>query len=72
MQMFFIKLQGYDAYGYNGSLDYDPHSGDLHAESDYERQSYNIPEMVKKFLTYFRNCISEGLIFEIQNLYETS
>ncbi|GFG36307.1 hypothetical protein Cfor_00835 [Coptotermes formosanus] len=70
--MFFLELQGYDAYGYNGSLDYDPHSGDPHTDSDYERQSYNIPEMVKKFLTYFRNCISEGLIFEIQNLYETS
>lgn len=31
-----------------------------------------MPEMVKKFLTYFRNVISEGLIFEIQNLYENS
>jgi len=64
--------EGYDQYVYNGALDYDTHSGDPHADSDYERQSYNIPEMVKKFLTYFRNCISEGLIFEIQNLYETS
>lgn len=31
-----------------------------------------MPEMVKKFLTYFRNVISEGLIFEIQNLYENT
>lgn len=31
-----------------------------------------MPEMVKKFLTYFRNVISEGLIFEIQNLYEST
>jgi len=64
--------EGYDPYVYNGALEYDSHPGDPHADSDYERQSYNIPEMVKKFLTYFRNCISEGLIFEIQNLYETS
>lgn len=65
-------LQNYDTYAYNGSLEYDPHSGEPHTETDYDRQSYNIPDMVKKFLTYFRNCISEGLLFEIQNLYESS
>jgi translation initiation factor 3 subunit L len=72
LQMFFLHLQSYDTYGYNGVVDYDTHPGDPHTDSDYDRQSYNIPEMVKKFLTYFRNCINEGLIFEIQNLYESS
>ncbi|KDR15818.1 eukaryotic translation initiation factor 3 subunit L [Zootermopsis nevadensis] len=65
-------VENYDTYAYNGSLEYDPHSGEPHTETDYDRQSYNIPDMVKKFLTYFRNCISEGLLFEIQNLYESS
>jgi translation initiation factor 3 subunit L len=64
--------EGYEPYGNNGAIEYDPHSGDPHTVTDYERQSYNIPDVVKKFLTYFRNCIIEGLIFEIQNLYESS
>lgn len=65
--------QTYDGYGYSGSAEYDQHAADPHAESEYDRQGYNnIPDMVKRFLVYFRNCISEGLIFEIQNLYESS
>lgn len=31
-----------------------------------------VPEVVKKFLVYLRNCINEGMIFEIQNLYENT
>lgn len=31
-----------------------------------------MPETVRKFLIYFRNCINEGLIFDIQNLYENT
>lgn len=42
---------------------------------EYDRNYYGnskMPEVVKKFLTYFRNVINEGVIFEIQNLYENS
>lgn len=31
-----------------------------------------MPELVQKFLQYFRNAVSEGSIFELQNLYEAS
>lgn len=33
---------------------------------------YRVPDVVKKFLVYFRNVINEGLVFEIQNLYENT
>lgn len=33
---------------------------------------YRMPELVEKFLIYFRNCVNEGLVFELQNLYETT
>lgn len=57
-------------YGHVG-YDYEPHSGDPAADLDYEnRQYYKIPESVKNFLVYFNNVIREGLVFEIQNLYE--
>lgn len=31
-----------------------------------------MPETVKSFLVYFRNNVSEGLVFELQSLYELS
>lgn len=31
-----------------------------------------MPENVKKFLLYFRNAINEGVIFDIQNMYENT
>lgn len=62
----------FQAYEYSYGGDYEPHTGDPHLDIEYDRQYYKMPEMVKKFLTYFRNVISEGLIFEIQNLYENS
>lgn len=33
---------------------------------------YRMPELVEKFLTYFRNCVNEGLVFDLQNLYENT
>ncbi|XP_015590764.1 eukaryotic translation initiation factor 3 subunit L [Cephus cinctus] len=62
----------YDDYNdqYDTYDDYGP--SDLHA-SQYDRSSYReVPDVVRKFLIYFRNCINEGMIFEIQNLYENS
>lgn len=31
-----------------------------------------MPELVKKFLVYFRNAVTERNIFELQSLYEVS
>lgn len=39
---------------------------------EYERSYTKMPDMVKKFLPYFRHVINEGNIFEIQNIYENS
>jgi translation initiation factor 3 subunit L len=44
---------------------------DDHVES-YNRNYRQVPENVKKFLVYLHNCINEGMIFEIQNLYENT
>ncbi|KAJ1529532.1 hypothetical protein ONE63_006305 [Megalurothrips usitatus] len=61
----------YDEYGRYGGQHYEPHTGDPNADLKYE-QMYRVPDVVKKFLVYFRNVINEGLVFEIQNLYENT
>lgn len=33
---------------------------------------YRMPEVVENFLLYFRNAVNEGLVFELQSLYEVS
>ncbi|XP_045451033.1 eukaryotic translation initiation factor 3 subunit L-like [Melitaea cinxia] len=58
---------GYESYG-----DYEPHTGDPQYDLEYDRSYYQMPEMVKKFLVYFRNMITEGMTFEILNLYENT
>ncbi|KAG5870721.1 hypothetical protein JTB14_017054 [Gonioctena quinquepunctata] len=49
----------------------DEHTGDPSLD-EYNRQHFNIPEGVKNFLVYFRNNVNEGLVFELQALYEHS
>ncbi|OWR42291.1 eukaryotic translation initiation factor 3 subunit L [Danaus plexippus plexippus] len=58
---------GYESYG-----DYEPHTGDPQYDLEYDRSYYQMPDMVKKFLVYFRNMITEGVTFEILNLYENT
>ncbi|XP_013190677.1 eukaryotic translation initiation factor 3 subunit L [Amyelois transitella] len=58
---------GYESYG-----DYEPHTGDPQYDLDYDRSYYKMPDMVKKFLVYFRNMITEGVTYEILNLYENT
>ncbi|XP_018375639.1 PREDICTED: eukaryotic translation initiation factor 3 subunit L [Trachymyrmex cornetzi] len=60
----------YDDYNeYDAYDDYGP--PDVHDQ--YDRPSYRqVPEVVRNFLVFLRNCINEGMIFEIQNLYENS
>lgn len=57
---------------YEYDTDYGAHTGDPNMDSEYNRQYYKMPELVKKFLIYFRNAVNEGLVFELQNLYEQS
>ncbi|KAJ8716240.1 hypothetical protein PYW08_013525 [Mythimna loreyi] len=60
---------GYESYG----GDYEPHTGDPQYDLEYDRSSfYKMPDMVKKFLVYFRNMINEGVSYEILNLYENT
>ncbi|VVC96168.1 eukaryotic translation initiation factor 3 subunit L [Leptidea sinapis] len=59
---------GYESYG-----DYEPHTGDPQYDLEFDRSSYyQMPELVKKFLVYFRNMINEGVTYEILNLYENT
>ncbi|KAJ0178406.1 hypothetical protein K1T71_006229 [Dendrolimus kikuchii] len=60
-------MGGYESYG-----DYEPHTGDPQYDLEYDRSYYKIPDMVKKFLVYFRNMITEGVTYEILNLYENT
>ncbi|XP_061715338.1 eukaryotic translation initiation factor 3 subunit L [Cydia fagiglandana] len=60
---------GYESYGEHG---YEPHTGDPQYDLEYDRSYYKMPDMVKKFLVYFRNMINEGVTYEILNLYETT
>lgn len=64
----FVLLQDY-------IYDYDGHTGDPNLDLQYERNSFyvaKIPDVVKKFIPYFRSVINQGVIFEIQNLYENT
>lgn len=31
-----------------------------------------MPEYVSNFLGYFKNCVKEGMVFELQTLYEST
>ncbi|KAK9880836.1 hypothetical protein WA026_013162 [Henosepilachna vigintioctopunctata] len=60
--------------GYNNDNNYDDygaHTGDPNLDNEY-RHYYSIPDFVNNFLSYFRNCVKEGLVFELQTLYEQS
>lgn len=63
-------FQGYANYDYNYDFG-DSHTGDPQRD-EYNRQHYKPPELVKKFLHYFKSAVNEGLIFELQNIYENT
>lgn len=65
-----FTFQDYDREYY----DYEGPTGDPSLDMEFERNFYatKIPEIVKNFIEYFRNCINEGVIFEIQNMYENT
>ncbi|XP_077297592.1 eukaryotic translation initiation factor 3 subunit l isoform X2 [Arctopsyche grandis] len=58
---------------YEGAYEeYEPHTGDPQYDLDFDKQYYQMPDVVKKFLIYFRNAINEGSTFEVLNLYENT
>ncbi|XP_055701323.1 eukaryotic translation initiation factor 3 subunit L isoform X2 [Phlebotomus papatasi] len=63
-----------EEYNEDYIYEYDAHTGDPHLDMEYERNYYTskMPDMVKKFLQYFRDAINEGVIYDIQNMYETT
>lgn len=61
-------LQSYDYNNYDS--EYGAHTGDPNMDSEYNRQMYKMPDLVKKFLVYFRNSVNEGVVFELATLYE--
>jgi len=53
--------------------------GEYDGDAYYEDRYYDVdlyepkmPEIIKKFLLYFRNAINEGMVYEMQNLYENT
>lgn len=60
-----------DNDNYDYVSDYGPHTGDPNLDNEYNRQFYKMPEPVKQFLRVFRNYLNDGLVFELQNLYES-
>lgn len=67
----------YESYamGMSAPREYDLHTGDPRLDMEYERQytiQYSVPDMVKKFVSYFRQMVKDGNVYEIQSLYENS
>lgn len=59
-------------YDYNSYDEFGGHTGDPNQDAEFNRQQYTMPDKVKNFLIYFRNHVNEGLVFELQTLYEMS
>lgn len=70
--MFIHLLFNFQSYDYNYDSEYAAHTGDPNLDNEYSRQYYKMPELVKKFLIYFRNAVNDRSIFELQSLYEVS
>ncbi|CAH1724044.1 eukaryotic translation initiation factor 3 subunit L [Aphis gossypii] len=60
----------YDQTEYDGDTYYNNYNDERYSDADpYEPK---MPEIIKKFLLYFRNAINEGMVYEMQNLYENT
>lgn len=68
---YFYLLQYDNEYG---RYDDEMHTGDPNLDLEYERNMNmpKVPDVVKNFIDYFRNVINEGVVYEIQNLYENT
>ncbi|XP_055847046.1 eukaryotic translation initiation factor 3 subunit L [Episyrphus balteatus] len=67
-------MYGGDDYGNQDLYDDYGHTGDPQLDMEYERNYYSkqMPENVKYFLINFCQAIKEGVIFDIQNMYENT
>ena len=62
--------------------DYDGPTGDPRLDAEHERYGsynsapqyaqYTMPDVIKKFIIYFREMVNAGKLYEIQNLYENT
>lgn len=64
---------GFYQYGYRGG--YTAHTGDPHLDMEYERDrdykgAYIVPEVIKSFLSSFRDAVADQNLYEIQDLYD--
>lgn len=60
---------------------YEP-TGDPRLDAENERYSnyasapqyaqYSMPDVIKKFIIYFREMVNNGKLYEIQNVYENT
>ena len=60
---------------------YEP-TGDPRLDAENERYNnysnvpqyaqYSIPDVIKKFIVYFREMVNNGKLYEIQNVYENT
>lgn len=67
----YVDQAPYEMNDYTSPGDHDGIDG--HDDGNYEQPFYtNIPDGVKKFLVYLRDCINEGVVYEISNLYEST
>jgi len=69
----------YDTYE-SGDI-YEGPTGDPRLDAENERYSgysapqyaqYTMPDVIKKFIIYFREIVNSGKTFEIQNIYENT
>lgn len=69
-----LDQDDYDSYDRDYIYDEDSHTGDPNLDLEYERSMSvpKVPDIVKNFIEYFRNVINEGVVYEIQNLYENT
>lgn len=70
----FFRWFRYFQYDREYIYDEDSHTGDPNLDLEYERSMNmpKVPDIVKNFIEYFRNVINEGVVYEIQNLYENT
>jgi translation initiation factor 3 subunit L len=65
----------YDDYDEYGDFGTGGHTGDPALDREiYERQqsAFQVPDQIKRFVSYFKDMISESNSLEIQNLYENA
>ncbi len=53
-------------------MDAEMHERYTHYGGSSQYSQYNMPEVIKKFIIYFREMVNSGKLYEIQNVYENT